>query len=114
MTRIFLTVIVFLAAFIAPEVHAMGALTKKDLADAQSSARNELNSLKDSFQIRIADRLAQVETLPGLEVTEPWVLRATSETSEPLLDVADGENVGSLQSSQLNPSNRSRDGGISF
>ena len=78
MTRIFLTVIVFLAAFIAPEVHAMGALTKKDLAVAQGSARIELKNINDAFQIGVTDRLAQVETLPGLEITEPWILRASS------------------------------------
>ena len=78
MIRIFLAATVLVVALITPEALAMGALTKKDLADAQGSARIELKNINDAFQIGVTDRLAQVETLPGLEITEPWILRASS------------------------------------
>lgn len=111
--RFFVTILFFIAC---PEVHAMtSAQTRNDFAAAQTQAAADLKTISADFNFSIRDRLAtddsaalltaEVETLPSLEVTRPWVLHPL----EPSLDVVDRESVSTVQSAELVPSNGSRD-----
>jgi hypothetical protein len=120
MKTIILTVLFML---VSPSVHAMTHQTARDLASASEDAMNELNALNKNFDISIHNRVAasaelptnqdnsvlvarpEVETLPGSEVAEPWVL-ASPEAS---LNVSDRKDVGPFETAQLLPSNRTGD-----
>lgn len=114
-----------LIGMVAPEVHGMTALTQRELNDAQEAASAELKSLRETFHIAVRERLAitdepdrtsfEVETLPGAEVSRPWVLHAAGpETLNASADVLDVKNIGSFESAQLSPSDRSGDSGRGF
>jgi hypothetical protein len=122
--------IIFTSIFmlISPAAQAMSHATAADLAGAKEEAMAELKDLKKEFYITIRERVAseteavgkpadedgsallagtgagaaEIETLPGAEVAQPWILAAPDAT----LDVLDREDVGAFETAQLVPLNR--------
>ena len=60
--------------------------TVAELPEAKEEATAELSRLNREFQVTVRDRVAGVETLPGAEVVEPWIL-ATPEISQAANDL---------------------------
>lgn len=112
--------IIFAMLFSTDRAFAMNARSAADLAAASSDARSELKQLKKDFNISVHQRVAsesqinraaneplddgsmllaaEIETLPGAEVTEPWILPAQTSGH-----VIDRESVGTFESAQLVP-----------
>lgn len=121
-----------LLMLISPPVQAMSRASAADLDEAHQEAMAELKGLNKDFHIAIRERVAnetdalgasslennstllagsaEVETLPGAEVTEPWILAAP----ETVFDRGDREDVGSFETAQLIPVDRTSDGGAAL
>ena len=110
---------------------AMNRLTAKDIAAAHDEVQQELKSLNKDFHIEIRERIAtsggtdrtialapgataedgsillaaEVETLPGAEITEPWILASP----QAALDGVNREEVRAFETAQLIPSNGNSD-----
>jgi hypothetical protein len=99
--------------FIATTAQAMDHLSASDFAAAQDEAQQQLKTLNKDFHIEIRERFAasggtaaalepgvtpedgsillaaEVETLPGAEIAEPWILASP----KPATDVVNREQV---------------------
>lgn len=126
-------VIIFtsLLMLVSPSVHAMSHASAADLATAREEAMSELKDLNKEFHVTIRERVAgetegltgapadedgsallraEIETLPGAEVSQPWILASPQAT----LDGVDREEIGSFETAQFVPANRASDGGTTL
>ncbi len=121
MKAIIFTSLLLLIAPNAQAAEKLARATASELMGAKDEAMAELKDLNKEFHITIRERVAadiaaptdadgsallsataEVETLPGAEVAEPWILAAPDAT----LDVLNREDVGAFETAQLLPLNR--------